>query len=157
MVDFAFKLPAGLKIQGLNEKYLLKRAFKGMIPERVGTRPKKPYRAPIRELFFSQAPADYVDDLLSEGSIARSGYFNPAKVRRLFDKFRRADQEFSSEFQNMALVGILSTQLLHQQFVEGTSLRAVEQVRADRVMIRTSAVSRREASPSGHTFAAISS
>ena len=157
VVDFAFRLPVGLKIQGLNEKYLLKRAFKDMIPERVGTRAKKPYRAPIRELFFSQAPPDYVDDLLSESSIARSGYFNPAKVRRLFDKFRRADQEFSSEFQNMALVGILSTQLLHQQFVEGTSLRAVEQVRPDRVVIRTSTVSRQEASPRCHNVAATSS
>lgn len=156
VIDFAFRLPSRLKIRGLDEKHLLKRAFSGMIPERVKARGKKPYRAPIRELFFSDAPVDYVDDLLSETTLARSGYFNVGKVRRLFEKFNRPNQDFSSEFQNMALVGILSTQLIHQQFVEGTSLRAVEQIRADRVIIRTSAGLRTGRNGTRHHIAAIS-
>lgn len=155
VIDFAFRLPARLKISGLNEKYLLKRAFSGMIPERVKSRAKKPYRAPIRELFFGNAPADYVDDLLSNASLAGSGYFHVEKVRRLFEKFRRSNQEFSSEFQNMALIGILSTQIIHQQFVEGGSLRAVEQTRPDRVVIRTTA-SRPQPADNLHQFAALS-
>jgi len=66
VIDFAFRLPAKWKMRGLNEKYLLKQAFKGLIPESISSRPKQPYRAPIRELFLPDAPADYVDDLLSE-------------------------------------------------------------------------------------------
>jgi len=141
VIDFAFGLPARLKIRGLNEKYLLKHAFAGTIPERIGRRPKKPYRAPIRELFYDRPP-DYVDDMLSAECIRKSGYFHPERVGRLLSKFRYAQHPFSNEFQNMALIGILSTQLLHQQFVEGANLRAVEQIRVDRLVKGSSSIVR---------------
>ena len=136
VIDYCFCIPSKWKIRGLNEKYILKEAFRGMLPERIVQRDKQPYRAPIRELFTSttEAEGDYVDDLLSEGNLKKTGYFNPTKVRRLFAKIRRSDQEFSSEFDNMALVGVLSTQLLHRQFIEGVSLHAVEQVRPDKII-----------------------
>lgn len=143
VIDFAFRLPPNLKVRGLEEKYLLKKAFKGMIPEGIGQRSKKPYRAPIRELFSTNAPADYVEDLLSVDSLNRSGYFNASKVTRLFDKFRTPHHDFANEFQNMALIGVLSTQLIHQQFVEGVSIRAVNQIKADRIICRSSAVGSR--------------
>jgi asparagine synthase (glutamine-hydrolysing) len=134
VIDFAFRLPSRWKIRGLNEKYLLKRAFSGQIPESIVQRDKQPYRAPIRELFYSQAPADYADDLLSEERLREYGYFNAKKVSRLYGKFRAAGSDFASEFENMALVGTLSTQLLHQQFVKGERLRAGMQLRPDRVV-----------------------
>lgn len=134
VIDFSFSIPSKWKIRGLNEKYILKQAFRGMLPERIVQRDKQPYRAPIRELFTSTAEGDYVDEMLSESNLKQSGYFNPAKVRRLFAKIRRSDQEFSSEFDNMALVGVLSTQLLHRQFIEGISLHTVEQVRPDKII-----------------------
>jgi asparagine synthase (glutamine-hydrolysing) len=135
VIDFAFRLPPHWKIRGLNEKYLLKRAFSGQIPESIRTRPKQPYRAPIRELFFADAPSDYVDELLSESALKKTGYFNPVKVARLYAKFRNSTASFSSEFQNMALVGVLSTQLLHQQFIEG-SPPAASPLQLDRVISR---------------------
>jgi len=135
VIDFAFRLPAKWKIRGLNEKYLLKQAFKGMIPESIASRAKQPYRAPIRELFYPEAPADYVDELLSERSLKESGYFNASKVSRLYAKFRASRSDFSSEFQNMALIGALSTQLLHQQFL-AAPFRCTRHVRPKRVISR---------------------
>jgi asparagine synthase (glutamine-hydrolysing) len=135
VIDFAFSLPAKWKIRGLNEKYLLKRAFSGQIPESIRNRAKQPYRAPIRELFFAGAPQDYVDDLLSESALKNTGYFNAQKVGRLYAKFRNSSGAFSSEFLNMALVGVLSTQILHQQFVAG-QLPDAPPLRPDRVVTR---------------------
>ena len=134
VIDFAFSLPAKWKIRGLSEKYLLKQAFKGMIPESISARLKQPYRAPIGELFFPEAPADYVDDLLSESSLRDSGYFNANKISRLYAKVRNSASGEVSEFQNMALIGALSTQILHRQFVTTTSFRAATLVKPDRIM-----------------------
>ena len=139
VIDFAFRLPAKWKIRGLNEKYLLKQAFKGMIPESIARRAKQPYRAPIRELFYPEAPADYVDELLSEQSLKESGYFNARKVSRLYAKFRASRSDFSSEFQNMALIGALSTQILHQQFL-AAPFCCTRQVRPKRVIARHGAL-----------------
>jgi len=135
VIDFAFRLPAKWKIRGLNEKYLLKQAFRGLIPESISSRAKQPYRAPIRELFFPEAPADYVDDLLSEQRLRESGYFNARKVSRLYEKFRASQLQFASEFQNMALIGALSTQILHQQFLAAPASPATL-LQPDRVICR---------------------
>jgi asparagine synthase (glutamine-hydrolysing) len=120
VIDYAFRLPAKWKISGLNEKFMLKRTFSGLLPDSIGKRPKQPYRAPIRELFSSSmsGAGDYVDEVLAPDYLKKSGYFNPDKVSRLLAKYRRADYEFSNESQDMALMGILSTQILYQQFVE---------------------------------------
>jgi len=118
VMDFAARLPPHWKIRGLNEKYLLKRAFRSLVPERIRTRPKQPYRAPISNVFFSNNSDGYVDTLLSERKLRQSGYFDADRVAHLVARFKRNDQIMPSESQSMALVGILSTQLLHQQFIE---------------------------------------
>jgi asparagine synthase (glutamine-hydrolysing) len=137
VIDLAFRLPSKWKLRGLNEKYLLKRAFNGLVPESITKRAKQPYRAPIRELFYSDAPRDYVDELLSESSLRESGYFNARKVSRLYEKFRLSSDQFYSEPQNMALIGALSTQILHQQFVKGAWYKPVVTVHPDRVITRS--------------------
>ena len=134
IIDFAFSLPSSWKIRGLNEKYILKRAFRGQLPERILHRDKQPYRAPISELFSRSRKDDYLDELLSESALKKSGYFNPAKVHHLLTKVRSPAHQAFSEFGSMALMGILSTQLLHQQFVEGKSLSTTVQLRPDKII-----------------------
>jgi len=136
VIDFSFRLPVKWKIRGLNEKFILKEAFNGFIPDRITRRAKQPYRAPIRELFSTDATPDYVDDLLSENCLKKNGYFNAVKVGRLLKKYRQPDNGFSSEFQDMALIGVLSTQILHRQFVEGLAPRATERISPDKVIDR---------------------
>jgi asparagine synthase (glutamine-hydrolysing) len=137
VMDFSFKIPAKWKVKGLHEKYILKKAFQGLIPERITKRAKQPYRAPIRELFATNTVNDYVDFLLSEDYLKKSGYFNANKVRRLYAKYCRPDDGFASEFQNMALIGVLSTQILHQQFVEGFLPQKAERIRPNKIIDAT--------------------
>lgn len=135
VIDFAMKLPPSWKIKGLDEKHILKKAFRDLVPARILSRPKQPYRAPIREVFFSE-PSGYVDEMLSEGSLRKSGYFHPAKVGHLVEKFRSADQFVASETQNMAVVGILSTQIVHDKFIDNFAGRAVKPMEMNKRVIR---------------------
>jgi asparagine synthase (glutamine-hydrolysing) len=134
IIDFAFRLPARWKIQGLKEKHILKQASEGLVTEGVKKRPKQPYRAPIKEAFFGGEEGGYVAHFLSEESVKRGGYFNPKKVSLLVEKHKRSDARVSSEFQNMALVGILSTQILHDRFIENFPGRAIAPLVPDKVI-----------------------
>jgi asparagine synthase (glutamine-hydrolysing) len=58
-----------------------------------------------------------VDELLSDENIKQTGYFESYKVQGLLSKCRRQQGKLSSERENMALVGILSTQLVDYQFI----------------------------------------
>jgi len=116
VIEFASRLAPTLKLRGLNEKYILKRAVRDIVPSSIVSRTKQPYRAPDSASFFVQGKsADYVDDLLSETKLRQAGYFEPVAVRRLFEKCRKGDAIGFSD--NMAFVGILSTMLLDELLV----------------------------------------
>lgn len=134
VIDFAARLPAKWKIHGLNEKYILKKASKGMVTDSVSGRPKQPYRAPIREAFLMGRAWKYVEHFLSEECLKSAGYFNVKMVNGLVSKLRKTNLPLTSEVQNMALVGVLSTQLVHHQFIEDFPGREVAPVTPDKVI-----------------------
>ena len=134
VIEFAFRLPPHWKLNGLTEKYILRKAFAELLPESVIQRPKQPYRAPIREAFAWAASGDYVDELLSETALKRFGYFSPPKVAGLVKKIRRADAVTPNEVQDMAFMGILSTQLVHLQFIEEFGSRSVRTIVPNKII-----------------------
>lgn len=117
VMETAARLPAKYRLNGLTEKYLLKQIARNQVPDQVIDRAKQPYRAPISHCFMCAEPPEYVTELLSETGLKKSGYFDPAKVQRLVAKCRQQEGQLVSERENMAIVAILSTQLLDQQFI----------------------------------------
>ena len=122
IVDFCNQLPPELKLFGLTEKYLLKKLAQEWLPEDIWQRPKRPYRAPIHRSFFNEDGLDYVQELLSSKIIQEAGLFNHSAVHHLVSKARRGNS--LSETDEMALVGILSSQLVFQQFIADFTLKA---------------------------------
>lgn len=116
VVEFANQLPPNLKLHHLTEKYILKQLGKAWLPDTIRKRSKHPYRAPIHKSFFGETSPDYMDDLLSESQIQRVGLFDPNAVNQLSKKIRRGLP--IGETDNMAIAGIISTQLLHYQFIQ---------------------------------------
>jgi asparagine synthase (glutamine-hydrolysing) len=110
VVEFAASLPPTMRIKVLQEKYLLKRVARRLLPEQIVHRPKQPFRSPDGQSFFAGAAEDYVLDVLSPDALRKTNLFNPEKVAVLVNKFRSGRE--TSTRDNMALVGILSTQLL---------------------------------------------
>jgi len=70
----------------------------------------------IHQSFFGPRTPDYVYELLSERALHESEFFDPATVTGLVRK--AASGTRLSEVDDMALVGILSTQLVYHQFVK---------------------------------------
>lgn len=115
ILEFCMKLPPDLKLHGLNEKYLLKRMMKGRLPDPIIERSKQAYRAPVHKSFISQTVPDYVKFFLSREQILSSEIFNPDLVEKLIQKTKPGIQV--TEIDDMALTGLLSTQLLYHQFI----------------------------------------
>ena len=117
VIEFAAHLPERFKLNALNEKFILKKMMKGRIPESILTRNKQAYRAPVSESFIGDSAPDYINEMLSEKSLKHFGYFEALKVSKLIDKIKSG--RLVSEIDQMALAGILSTQLLHHSLIEG--------------------------------------
>ena len=126
VADLAASLPDSYKLHGLDEKYIVKRAADGLVPDEIIARPKQPYRAPDALSFVGPGSPDWVETIVGERAVTDAGIFDPAGVSRLWRKCRDAAEgaRFSNT-DNMALVGVLSTGLLHEQLIRRTPSRTM--------------------------------
>ena len=112
-----------MKLSGLTEKRILKQLARDIVPPEIIARPKQPYRAPDAISLLGEDSAPYVRDLLSQSAIARAGLFEHASVERLHAKCAKRvandPETVFSNTDNMAMVGIVSCQLLHQHLIAG--------------------------------------
>ena len=135
LIEFMGKVPSYLKIRGLNEKFILKKIYKDILPQSILNRPKHPYRAPIKNSLLNKN-LQYVDYYLSDEKLKSYNLFNHSMVKILKDKLTRAEN--SSEFDNMALVGILTTQILNDRFIENFDTHKIKPSTFDIVFDRRS-------------------
>ena len=117
VVALAASLPPSHKLRGLDEKHVLKRASEGLVPPEVVRRTKQPYRAPDALAFAGEGAPEWVSDLLGERAVRDAGVFDPGQVERLARKCRESEGGQFSNADNMAVVGVLSAQLLHDRLV----------------------------------------
>ncbi len=116
--EFCAAIPPGHKIFGLNEKYILKKAMEKELPKEITERVKQPYMAPDSNSFVQHDSPSYIQDTLSEKSLDTAGLFNPKAVSRLVAKCTKMADKHLSFKDNMSFISILSTQLLHNKFIE---------------------------------------
>jgi asparagine synthase (glutamine-hydrolysing) len=107
------------KLNGaFNDKYLLRQAASRWLPKETALRPKAMFRAPFAATFLDNPPA-YVQQLMSEESLARTGYFDVASVRRQFGASGRGTDGDKRFFSGMGLATVLATQLWHHLYLGG--------------------------------------
>ena len=114
LIEFANRLPPKVKMRGMNEKYLLKKAMAPHLPTKIINRSKQPYRAPDVNTSNSLLMADCLQEYLSEKEIKSLGFFSPKKVSFLIKKSN--SKKYLSTSESQALMGILSTQIIHKNF-----------------------------------------
>ena len=127
-------LPAERKLDGMRDKIVLRELAEKLLPDEIAARPKQPYRAPEVTPFFAEGAPGWVAELLSPSGLAATGFWDPERVSGLVRRCREGRATGVRE--GMALVGILSTQLWHQEFcareAEPEAETATPRVRIDR-------------------------
>jgi asparagine synthase (glutamine-hydrolysing) len=115
----AESLPPSYKLRVLDEKHVLKRVGRGLVPEEILRRKKQPYRAPDALSFTDPQAADWIDEVASLQALTAAGVFTPGAARQVIEKcFARRDDAQFSNADNMAVVGVLSTQLVYHHFIQ---------------------------------------
>jgi asparagine synthase (glutamine-hydrolysing) len=125
VIELASTLPVLMKVMGLKEKFILRKATADLLPEVIARRPKQPYRAPDSRSFFHDGqPAPYVAELMSAERLRATNLFDAGAVGKLFEKCRSGRATGAAD--NMAFVGVLSTMLVDEMFVRGTAWSDIE-------------------------------
>lgn len=115
VVEFCMALPERFKLNGLTEKFLLKKAMQNRIPENIIRRSKQAYRAPVKSVFLSEKSPEYVKEMLSESFTSKVGVFNYESVSNLLTRIKKTGT--STEVDNMVITSVITTHLLYNQFI----------------------------------------
>jgi len=109
VVDFALTLPQSSKLEGMNEKAVLKSAMGGTVPPQILDRVKQPYTAPEGNVFRSEAGKILLDTYLSRQALEQHGVFDVGRVEWLLRKLERSRTSF---YDDLAILWVLSSQVL---------------------------------------------
>lgn len=127
VIELASRLSDDMKLRVLDEKHVLKRVAERFLPFDIAHRQKQPYRAPDALSLTHPVARDYTSEALNRAAVADAGIFEPEAVERLWKKCREgAERGQLSNTDNMALCGVLSTQILHATFVRDVPERRRE-------------------------------
>jgi asparagine synthase (glutamine-hydrolysing) len=88
LVEFAATIPPEMNLRRGETKSVLKRAMRGILPDRIIDRPKHGFAVPLGYWFRGKLGA-YVHDLLLAGSGRRRGFFNIGYIESLVARHER--------------------------------------------------------------------
>jgi asparagine synthase (glutamine-hydrolysing) len=122
LMEFAARLPNELKVHGREEKYLLKRAMDGTLPDEIVRRRKSPMTAPTSPAFLGPDAPSYVQRLLSPEAIKDKGFFDSHRVSALVERLRKRDlsrdrNNRTDVMLSFPLVGVLSVQIFDELYI----------------------------------------
>jgi asparagine synthase (glutamine-hydrolysing) len=112
LVEFAARIPPGVKQRGGVGKWVFKKAMEPYLPHDVIYRPKSGFGAPLRQWMRGDL-RELVGDLLGPESIRRRGIFDAEAVQRLIDANQSGEVDAS-----YTLLSLLSIEIWCRRFLD---------------------------------------
>lgn len=108
------------KLHGFRDKHLLRLLAERWVPKSVYDRRKVIFRAPLDSFHMEPEPA-YIADILSEESLRKTGYFDPAAVRHWRQAYRHLGEGSLPRLSVEGGLGaVVATQLWHQLYIDSS-------------------------------------
>ncbi|HEX2211558.1 MAG TPA: asparagine synthase (glutamine-hydrolyzing) [Longimicrobium sp.] len=96
IAQFAWRLPAGMKVGGGEGKRVLRRLLYRYVPRALVERPKMGFCTPV-DAWLRGPLRDWAESLLDERRLREDGYFNPRPIRRRWAEHARGARDRSAE------------------------------------------------------------
>ena len=81
VVEFCSRISPEYKLRGWTDKWLLRQVADRILPKQIAHRRKTMFRANLGRSFIGERRPAWVDQLLSDESLAKTGFFSPKGVR----------------------------------------------------------------------------
>jgi asparagine synthase (glutamine-hydrolysing) len=118
-VRLAMSIPPRLKLHELEEKYVLKEAAAGVVPDQVARREKFPFTAQGSPYLVQRAP-EFVGDWLSPSVLRRQNLFDPNEVARMRRVYSNPVYRCQTPLRTDWLMIVLTSTILHDFVTQRT-------------------------------------
>jgi asparagine synthase (glutamine-hydrolysing) len=118
--SFLARLQPAWKMRGLRDKVILRRVAERWLPSETAWRRKAMFRAPF-DVFHAQNQPSFVNALMSREALHKTGYFDAPAVAHWQQASRTMRTgSIQRTMIEMALAGVVATQLWHHLYIDGT-------------------------------------
>ncbi|MDQ3753738.1 MAG: asparagine synthase C-terminal domain-containing protein, partial [Acidobacteriota bacterium] len=118
LIEFVTRIPASLKMKGLETKHIFKRAVRGLVPDEILDRRKQGFDPPLQK-WINNELRSYIRETLTEQRTRARGYFNPGYIELLFAEHERGRRDHSTQ-----LWALFMLELWHRTFLDAEPSRA---------------------------------
>jgi asparagine synthase (glutamine-hydrolysing) len=112
LIEFVTRIPANVKMVGLETKHLFKQAVADLVPPEILNRPKQGFGVPIQQ-WINRQLRGRIRDTLNDSRTLQRGYVAGGHVDLLLREHERGRRDHS-----MALWSLLMLELWHRNFVD---------------------------------------
>jgi asparagine synthase (glutamine-hydrolysing) len=112
LIEFVTRIPASMKMAGLETKHLFKRAIADLVPAEIVNRPKQGFGVPIQK-WINEQLRQRIRETLNDPRTLQRGYVSRSHVELLLDEHERGRRDHA-----MALWSLLMLELWHRQYVD---------------------------------------
>ena len=120
LAEYAARIPPSMRIRGRTEKYVLREAMKGLLPESLYKREKFAFMAPPAHSDETRwaAMKRLADDYLGDRAVDDAGLLDPQGIRDLFAVHESPGTSAATQVQLDAIINhLIGVQILHRKFV----------------------------------------
>ncbi|MEM1059187.1 MAG: asparagine synthase (glutamine-hydrolyzing) [Verrucomicrobiota bacterium] len=124
VAETAVHVPPNLRIRGNIEKWVLREAVRGVLPEVLYRREKFAFMAPPAHTDEKKkARVDaLINQYLDEGQVAEAGLLSPVRIRTFVDEYRRDTDPVSLTRKDALLNHLLCLQIIHAHLIRGDAV-----------------------------------
>lgn len=115
IAKFAVNLPPDLKLNGFEEKYIVKKVAEKTVSPEIINREKFGFVAPGSP-YILKRNIEYINDTLAYDTIKRQGYFNPDAVQKLVKEYTKDDFLLNIPFDSDLLIIVITFGILLDKF-----------------------------------------
>lgn len=112
VMEFAARLPVRYKLRGRTHKYILKKAFRGLLPKAILHRQKKGFGVPVDGWFRNELKSLLYDTILSPKALNR-GYFDLEVLKQMVEEHITGQQAHGCR-----LWALLMLEMWHREFID---------------------------------------
>lgn len=113
LISFVVNMPDKYKLNGTNEKYILKQASKGIVPEEILKRKKFPFQAPGMSAMIKQSDGE---NFLDETLIKKYGVFDVGYVNEMKHIYSQDHFKLMGAYEIDYLLIVMTVTMLCEQF-----------------------------------------
>ncbi len=119
LVELSFTIPPGMKVRGMNEKYIFRKAMQPFVPKEIIARKKQRFYVPI-DLWIKEELRPMVEEFLSEKNIKKHGYFNYRYVEHILKNYEKSRLYYARQLWNL-----LTFEIWHKLYIEQLNFKEV--------------------------------